>query len=133
MPKPFTDKLRVLQDQAPQKDLDYIKITYEHDHKRSIGDDFEWVERKALGSASLAQVHKVKFRETGEIMALKIQYPKLRVQTKLDLFVIRNLAKMANYLCRVYDYKGIDFEKFLNHFEKGLLQELDFKTEVINA
>ena len=55
------------------------------------------------------------------------------MQTKLDLFVIRKLAKMANYLCARYDYKGIDFDKFLNHFEKGLRQELDFKTEVINS
>ena len=55
------------------------------------------------------------------------------MQTKLDLFVIRKLAKMANYLCRMYEYRGIDFDKFLNHFEKGLMQELDFKTEVINS
>ena len=40
---------------------------------------------------------------------------------------------MANKLCLYYDYKGIDFDKFLNHFEKSLLQELDFKTEVINS
>lgn len=40
---------------------------------------------------------------------------------------------MANKLCLYYDYKGIDFDKFLNHFEKGLVQELDFKTEVINS
>lgn len=40
---------------------------------------------------------------------------------------------MANRMCHYFDYKGIDFDKFLNHFEKGLLQELDFKTEVINS
>ena len=47
--------------------------------------------------------------------------------------MIRRIAKLSNYLCAYYDYKGIDFDKFLNHFEKGLLQELDFKREVINA
>ena len=113
--------------------LDLVRITYEHDHKCSMANDFIWVEKKALGSASLAQVHKVKCRRTGDLMALKIQYPNLRVQTKLDLFVIRRLIKLANWLCHKYDYKGIDFDKFLNHFEKGLLQELDFKSEVINS
>lgn len=98
-----------------------------------MADDFIWVETKALGAASLAQVHRVKYRETGEIMALKMQYPNLRVQTKIDLFVIRKLAKMANVICRRYEYKNLDFDKFLNHFEKGLRQELDFKTEVINS
>lgn len=37
-----------------------------------MADDFVWIEKKALGSASLAQVHKVKDRRTGDIMALKI-------------------------------------------------------------
>jgi len=55
------------------------------------------------------------------------------MQMKVDLFVIRGLTKMANSLCRYYGYSGIDFEKFLSHFEKGLRQELDFKTEVINS
>lgn len=78
-------------------------------------------------------MHKAKYRATGEVVAVKIQYPNLRVQTKLDLFVIRRLTKMANYLTSRYGYSGIDFDKFLNHFEKGLRQELDFKTEVINS
>ena len=37
------------------------------------------------------------------------------------MFVIRRLAKMATWACEKFDYKGIDFNKFLNHFEKGLL------------
>ena len=96
VPKEFTEKLRQLQDKAPQVPLDTIKITYEHDHKCSMANDFIWVEKKAIGAASLAQVHKVKDIRTGEIMALKIQYPHLRWQTKIDLFVIRRLTKMAN-------------------------------------
>ena len=40
---------------------------------------------------------------------------------------------MSNWLCSYYGYKSLDFDKFLNHFEKGLRQELDFKTEVINS
>ena len=47
--------------------------------------------------------------------------------------MIRKLTKLANKLCHYYEYKGIDFDKFMDHFEKGLLQELDFKTEVINS
>lgn len=113
--------------------LEKIKVTYETDHKCKLEDDFEWFEEKAIGAASLAQVHRAKYRKSGEIMAVKIQYPQLRMQTWLDLWVIRKLTKVANRLCRWYEYRGLDFTKFLNHFEKGLKQELDFKTEVINS
>ena len=52
---------------------------------------------------------------------------------KIDFFVIRKLAKAANILSQRWEYKGFDFIKYLQHFERGLLQELDFKQEVINS
>ena len=113
--------------------FEQIKITYEHDHNCKIEDKFEWVEKEAIGAASLAQVHKAKLKETGEIVVIKIQYPKLRLQTNIDLKVIRILSRLANKMCRYYEYTGIDFAKFMQHFEKGLMQELDFKQEVINS
>jgi ubiquinone biosynthesis protein len=55
------------------------------------------------------------------------------MQTKYDLFVIRKLIDFANYLCRKYDFQGIDFRKFNEHFQKSLVKELDFAREVLNA
>ena len=55
------------------------------------------------------------------------------MQTKYDLFVIRNLIDFANWLCKRYQYDGIDFRKFNEHFENSLVKELDFKSEVVNA
>ena len=52
---------------------------------------------------------------------------------KIDFFVIRKLAKAATLLSQRWEYKGFDFIKYLQHFERGLLQELDFKQEVINS
>ena len=55
-----------------------MKVSYEKDQGIKIEDKFEWVEPVALGAASLAQVHKAKLK-TGEIVALKLQYPTLRI------------------------------------------------------
>ena len=52
--------------------VERIKVTYESDQKCKIEDDFEWFDEKAIGAASLAQVHKAKCKKTGEIMAVKI-------------------------------------------------------------
>lgn len=52
---------------------------------------------------------------------------------KIDLFVLRQLTKWANYLAKRWEYKGFNFTKYLAHFEQALLQELDFKQEVINS
>jgi predicted unusual protein kinase regulating ubiquinone biosynthesis (AarF/ABC1/UbiB family) len=52
--------------------LSYVKTSYESDKGVKLEETFEWVEEKALGAASLAQVHKAKLRATGEIVALKL-------------------------------------------------------------
>jgi predicted unusual protein kinase regulating ubiquinone biosynthesis (AarF/ABC1/UbiB family) len=55
------------------------------------------------------------------------------MQTKYDLYVIRQLINFANYLCKRYKFEGIDFRKFNEHFQNSLVKELDFKSEVVNA
>jgi len=66
-------------------------------------------------------------------VAVKLQFPILRLQTKIDLFVIDKLINLANWLCKAYKYEGIDFKKFNEHFQGSIVKELDFKQEVINA
>lgn len=55
------------------------------------------------------------------------------MQTKYDLYVIKQLINFANYLCKRYKFEGIDFRKFNEHFQNSLVKELDFKSEVVNA
>ena len=43
------------------------------------------------------------------------------------------MSRCANLLAKRWGYKGFDFVKYQSHFEKGLLQELNFKQEVINS
>jgi predicted unusual protein kinase regulating ubiquinone biosynthesis (AarF/ABC1/UbiB family) len=79
-----------------------IKIVYEDDFKCKIEDVFSEFDEKAIAAASLAQVHKAKLKSTGEVVAVKLQFPRLRMQTKYDLFVIRHLIDLANWLCKKY-------------------------------
>ena len=125
--------LKVLQDKGPALDFDHIKIVYENDFKCRLEDVFIEFDREAVAAASLAQVHRARLRATGEEVAVKLQFPRLRVQTKYDLWVIRKLISLANYLCKRYDFQGIDFSKFNEHFQESLVKELDFKQEVVNA
>lgn len=59
-------------------------------------------------------------KSNGMMCAIKFQYPELRWQTKIDIFVLRQISKLANRLCKYYDYTGVDFVHFMGHFEKSL-------------
>ena len=52
--------------------FDQVKISFDNDHGYPIEDDFDQIEEKALGAASLAQVHKARMKATGEICAIKL-------------------------------------------------------------
>jgi ubiquinone biosynthesis protein len=80
-----------------------------------LKDKFKKFDEVAVGAASLAQVHRATLL-TGEEVAVKLQYPTLRLQMKVDLFVMRQMCKAATWLSRKWEYKGFDFNKYLSHF-----------------
>jgi predicted unusual protein kinase regulating ubiquinone biosynthesis (AarF/ABC1/UbiB family) len=51
----------------------------------------------------------------------------------MDIKIIRFLTTQINQLCAKYEYSILDFNKFLDHFQKGLVQELDFNLEMANS
>ena len=70
-------------------------------------------------------MHRAVLRN-GEEVAVKVQFPFLRVQTPYDLFAIRNTIRGINWLLDYYQYDKLDLLKFYTNFEGTLLEELDF-------
>ena len=42
-------------------------------------------EDKPLGAASLAQVHKAKLKDTGTVVAVKVQHPRVKAHSVVDM------------------------------------------------
>ena len=78
VPKAYTDELKKLQDKVDPLPLKKAKVSFESDNKCTLADKFSEVQEEAIGSASLAQVHKATLK-TGEVVAIKLQYPQLRL------------------------------------------------------
>lgn len=66
-------------------------------------------------------------------MAVKIQFPTLKLQTYYDMkvasFWVRTIDRVANIL----DFKGIKLEKLYKDFEESRMTELDFELELKNG
>jgi predicted unusual protein kinase regulating ubiquinone biosynthesis (AarF/ABC1/UbiB family) len=77
-PKEYVEVLKVLQDKGPALPYDQIKIVYETDFSCKIEDIFSEFDKEPVAAASLAQVHRAILRETGEVVAVKLQFPRLR-------------------------------------------------------
>ena len=115
--KELSDNLAPLRDSVTPFDFRYVKIP----------DGVTDVEEKPIASASIAQVHKAKLR--GRDIVLKVKRPGIEVQIKDDLKLIRSGASLLSQIPNF----GLEFvTPWLNEFEKGLLNELDFRQEVRN-
>jgi aarF domain-containing kinase len=131
MPKEFTDVLCVLQDSAPPLPYETIKTVIDHDLPGGMA-SFESFDHTAIAAASLAQVHKAKLC-TGETVAVKVQYPFLKVQTVSDFVVLKIITQICNWLLKINDFKGIDLIKNWETFKDMCIQEIDFLHEKINS
>lgn len=84
-----------MQDKAPQVPFEEIKVVFEHDFGETIEETFAEFDEEAIAAASLAQVHKAKLK-TGEIVAVKLQFPNLRTQFIADLRFLGVLVSWAD-------------------------------------
>ena len=57
---------------APTTSFEDVKKVLEHELGRKIEDVFSEFSETPVASASLAQVHKAKLRENGDIVAVKV-------------------------------------------------------------
>jgi predicted unusual protein kinase regulating ubiquinone biosynthesis (AarF/ABC1/UbiB family) len=117
--KEFSADLAPLRDNVTPIDFDEIKS--------KIPTEITNVDPKPLASASIAQVHRGKLGKKN--IVLKFKRPGIEVQIKEDLNLIRNGASLLSLIPNF----GIEFMKpWLDEFEKGLMNELDFKKEIRN-
>jgi ubiquinone biosynthesis protein len=89
---------------------------------------FERFDEAPLASASLAQVHRARFR--GEEVVVKLLRPGVLDVINLDLSI---LWRVKGLLIRVLDLdRNIDADSFFVEFRRRLEQEVDLKAEALN-
>src|SRR5690554_2943688 len=100
--------------------LDWAVI--ERELQKELGDFFdEFIfDKKPIGAASLAQVHKAIIKKTGETVCVKIQYPGIAEAIDSDLKDLSLLLKLSGYLS-----KDESFDYWINEFKVMLRQEVD--------
>lgn len=130
-PKEYTDVLKVLQDSGPQVPFDQINTVIKTDFGKDVKELFDSFDEKAIAAASLAQVHQAVYK--GEKVAVKVQFPTLRVQFDQDIRVLGMLIRVADKALRWYQYKEMNLHKIFSTFSGSLREELDFKNEMENA
>lgn len=127
LPSPYIKILSRAQDQCRPKDWDDVKRVLEEDLGRPASEVFASIEQKPVAAASLAQVHRAVLKN-GQTAAVKIQYPNLRRDSKVDLSAIFFCALLLETVRPDFGYSWL-----VPDFAQSLTRELNFLQEARNA
>ncbi|MCH4221614.1 MAG: AarF/UbiB family protein, partial [Eggerthellaceae bacterium] len=91
---------------------------------------FSTLEPTPLGSASVAQVHKAVIRETGDVVAVKVQRPQVKKLMNDDISLLRR----ANDLLEItpLGHGGFEISAFVDELDRTVKDEIDFRKEAQN-
>ncbi|EFP85933.2 atypical/ABC1/ABC1-B protein kinase [Puccinia graminis f. sp. tritici CRL 75-36-700-3] len=112
IPLPFEDVLRVWNQEFPAQPID------------SIFDHFDPV---PVACGSIAQVHQATLKNSGQLVAVKVQRPDIPIQMELDLFAYRSLLYVYQKVFELPVY-------FIAHYVSDQIRkETDFVCEAKNS
>lgn len=115
-------ELRKLEDQVPPRSVECVVETIQQETGGRLEDLFESIDPVPLGSASIGQVHRAVLRQTGQAVAVKVQYPEAQKLFRGDMRTIRSL-------CEILAPEQL---VMLNALEKENVKELDYQNEAHN-
>lgn len=123
LPGEFSDVLSKLQKDAPPMTYATVKEQIETALDRPMEMVFSYFDPEPVGSASIGQVHRGVL-ESGEEVAVKVQYPGVKESLESDLKTVKNLL--------VYGRVVMDKERLDHYFaevRRMLLEEADYVAE----
>lgn len=123
LPPEANELLRSLQSDSPPLSWHAIEPTLKKYLSQEKIDLLE-IETEAFASASMGQVHRARIKATGQMIALKIQYPNVDRAIDSDLRAIRALLSTLKLLP-----KDFNFDPVFAEIRDMLVQETNYTLE----
>ena len=133
LPQAALTELQALQDGVKGFPTETAIAVIEKEYGRPLTEVFDEFAEEPVAAASLAQVYRARLRETGEIVAVKVQRPSVQALVSKDLYVLRRAAEVYQGLVeRFAPQQRTNYVALLNEWAVGFYTELDFKNEAAN-
>lgn len=129
LPQAYCDALADLQMDCDPMSFEDTLATLKSVYGSRFDTIFRTIDRKPLGSASLAQVHKAEL-VTGDVVAVKVQRPGVRATMAQDIDVMRSIVKHASRFMK--DNQMLDLRDVVEELWATFLEETDFTKEANN-
>jgi predicted unusual protein kinase regulating ubiquinone biosynthesis (AarF/ABC1/UbiB family) len=127
LPEEFRRELEGLQDSVPPRPYVDIEARLREELGKSPDELFAHIERRAIASASIGQVHLARLHD-GSKVAVKVQYPDIEETVRRDLNTLRRIFRIVEWFI---PYQGL--EELYREIREIVMEELDYRAEAENA
>jgi len=127
LPKEVNDLLKTLQQNSPPLAWSAIEAVLQSELGIERLAELD-VEPDPVGAASIGQVHRARVRATGEVLAIKIQYPGVDKAVETDLKLLKFILNLSDLVPR-----GPRFDQIFDEIRIMFHQEIDYEQEATRA
>lgn len=128
-PPEFIRAMEELQDNAPVLPFQTVKEVVEEGLERPIEEAYAQFDEKPLATASIGQTHLATTQD-GQRVVVKVQRPGIEDTMRGDLNLLYMLAQILE--ASIDEMQLANVSEVVTEFERGLLKELDFRSERAN-
>ncbi|MHB8692152.1 MAG: ABC1 kinase family protein [Solirubrobacteraceae bacterium] len=123
----FQEILASLQHSAEPVSFKAIKRVIEEDLDAKLTEHFSDFDETPIAAASIGQVHRATLRDTGQDVAVKVQYPGIAEAIHADMQNLRLGLKLLSAIA-----PGIDTGAIAGEIRERIGEELDYELEASN-
>ena len=128
LPREYCDELTKLTSDVPAMPYEEVIRVIEDSYGRPCGEVFRRIEKKPLGAASIAQVHRAVLT-TGEEVVVKVQREGIYNTMKRDIGLLHRAVK---FVPNVVVKGTVDLDDVLDELWAVTQEEMNFQTEASN-
>ncbi|XP_004506473.1 protein ACTIVITY OF BC1 COMPLEX KINASE 3, chloroplastic-like [Cicer arietinum] len=129
-PPEYLEELSELQDGLPTFPDDEAFECIERELGLSLDSIYSSISSSPIAAASLGQVYKARLKNSGKLVAVKVQRPGIEEAIGLDFYLIRGLGFLIN---KYVDVITSDVVALIDEFASRVFQELNYVQEGQNA
>ncbi|MGI6590191.1 MAG: ABC1 kinase family protein [Eggerthellaceae bacterium] len=130
LPEEYCAALGTLRTKVKPMDLDTVKMQIQQELGKPVDELFSSFDEHAVGSASIAQVHRATLSDGNTEVAVKVQRPGIIESTAEDLAILHRLVDLYDLVSR--DNQKLSLKELVDELERTSAEELDFNVEAGN-